>query len=127
MQPIGLVVAAIALILHGVIEVSPILFQRRLSGAGSKSWQGPEFIFKPLQANLKVTTAVGYIFGAVRIIAAVAILFNLLWGWWLGIIISVVTYVILTIFLPMGIFDGIFSGIALVGLLIGYFGSQVIK
>jgi uncharacterized membrane protein (DUF2068 family) len=68
----------------------------------------------------------GDIFGAMRIIAAVGIFLSLMWGWALGVIISVVTFVIMTFYLPFGLFDGILSGIALISLLIGYFGNRPI-
>ncbi len=84
----------------------------------------PRFIFTPLQENLKVTTLLGEVFGAIRIIAAIGIFLNLMWGWALGVVISVVTYIVMTIYLPMGIVDGIISTITLVGLFIAFFGNQ---
>jgi hypothetical protein len=124
MDKIWLYIAAIALIIHGLIEIGPMLLQgnrRSESGGGF-----PKFIFEPLQNNIKVTMLLGDIFGAMRIIAAVGIFLSLMWGWALGVIISVVTFVIMTFYLPFGVFDGVLSGIALVGLLIGYFGNRPI-
>jgi hypothetical protein len=122
MNHVFLYVAGAALIIHGLIEIAPLLFK---SVGSSPQGQGMQkFIFEPLQNNLKVTTLVGGIFGVVRIIAALGIFLSLMWGWALGVIISIVTFVVLTLYLPWGIMDGILSGIALIGLLIGYFGGQ---
>ena len=115
-------VAGVALIIHGLIEVAPLLFKSAGKSPQGKGMQ--KFIFEPLQNNMKITTLVGGIFGVVRILAAAGIFLSLMWGWALGVIISVVTFIIMTLYLPWGIMDGILSGITLIGLLIGYFGSQ---
>jgi hypothetical protein len=124
MDKIWLYIAAIALTIHGLIELAPMLLRgnRKSETAGGF----PKFIFEPLQNNIKVTMLLGEVFGAMRIIAAVGIFLSLMWGWALGVIISVVTFVIMTFYLPFGLFDGILSGIALVSLLIGYFGNRPI-
>ncbi len=124
MEKIALIIAGIALVLHGLMELAPLLMRGNRS---AQSAQGmPKFIFAPLQENLKVTTLLGEIFGAIRIIAAIGIFLNLMWGWALGVVISIVTYVVMTVYLPMGIVDGIVSTITIIGLLVGYFGSQPI-
>jgi hypothetical protein len=122
MNHIFFYVAGAALIIHGLIELAPLLFQNKANAPQGREMQ--KFIFEPLQNNMKVTTLVGGIFGVVRLLAALGIFLSLMWGWALGVIISVVTFVIMTLYLPWGIMDGILSGIALISLLIGYFGSQ---
>jgi hypothetical protein len=124
MDKIWLYVAAVALTVHGLIELGPMLLQgnRKTQAAGGF----PKFIFEPLQNNLKVTMLLGEIFGAIRIIAAIGIFLSLMWGLALGLVISVVTFVIMTLYLPFGLFDGVLSGITLVSLLIAYFGNRPI-
>jgi hypothetical protein len=121
---IWLYIAGATLILHGLIELAPLLLKSNKNPQNES--RGPKFIFEPLQNNLKVTIILGEIFGAIRIIAAIGILVNLMWGWALGIIISIVTFVVMTLYLPMGIMDGILSGITLISLLVAYWGSTPI-
>jgi len=124
MSRIGLYIAAIVLIVHGIIELAPLVIRGHIKTQGSRGI--PTFIFEPLQKNFKMVTILGEIFGLIRIIAAIGILLNLMWGFTLGIIISIVTYIILTLYLPMGIADAILSGIVLVSLLIAFFGNSPI-
>ncbi len=124
MNHVLLYVAGVALVIHGLIELAPVLFQNKGNPAQPQGRQMQKFIFEPLQNNMKITTLVGVIFGVVRIIAALGIFLSLMWGWALGVIISVVTFIIMTLYLPWGIMDGILSGITLISLLMGYFGGQ---
>ncbi len=124
MEKVAIIVAGIALVLHGLMELAPLLMRGNRNVQEGKGM--PKFIFTPLQENLRVTTLLGEIFGAIRIIAAIGLFLNLMWGWALGVVISVVTYVVMTVYLPMGIVDGIISTITLVGLLVAFFGSQPI-
>jgi hypothetical protein len=124
MNHFTLTFAGAALLLHGLVELASLLSFR--APAGSQSAAVPKFIFQPLQDNLKVTMALGWVFGVLRWIAAAGIFFNLMWGWALGVLISVVTLVVMTFYLPMGIMDGILSGLTLVSLLVVYFGGKPI-
>jgi len=127
MEKLALIVAAIALTLHGLMEVMPLFFMSRSkSGKQDTGKMIPKFIFEPLQNNMKLTMLIGVIFGFVRILAVVGIVANFMWAWVLGITISIVTLIVMTLFLPMGIVDGILSSITLAGLLIAYWGSQPI-
>ncbi len=114
--------AGVALTLHGLVEVAPLFSQKMRQAQAGQAM--PKFIFEPLQNNLRLATWLGGIFGVVRFIAALGIFLSLMWGLALGVIISVVTFIVMTIYLPWGLADGVLSGIALVSLLIGYFGGQ---
>jgi hypothetical protein len=127
MEKIALIVAAVALALHGLMEVAPLLFMFRARfGTQNKSRGIPKFIFEPLQNNMKMTMLIGVIFGFVRLAAVAGIAANLLWAWALGLIISIVILMVMTFYLPMGIVDGILSSITLLSLLITYCGNRPI-
>ncbi len=124
MGRVALIVAGVALVLHGLVELASLLSLR--APAGSRSAAMPKFIFQPLQDHLKASMAIGWIFGVLRWMAAAGIFLNLMWGWALGVLISVVTLGVMTLYLPMGIMDGILSGLTLVSLLVAYFGGKPI-
>ncbi len=127
MEKIALITAAVALTLHGLMEVAPLLFMFRSKlGAQNMGRGSPKFIFEPLQNNMKMTTLLGVIFGLLRLAAVLGIAANFMWAWSLGVIISIVTLMVMTFYLPMGIVDGILSSTALISLLIAYWGSQPI-
>jgi len=109
-----LTAGAALLILHGVIELLPLLM---IASPGVN--QAPHFIFEELAANWQMTLGFSIVSGLLRVAAAVGILKNLHWGWMLGIIISVITFAVLTFYLPMGIMDAVLSGGVLITLLIG--------
>ena len=127
MEKIALITAAVTLTLHGLMEVAPLLFMFRSKLSTQNMGRGiPKFIFEPLQNNMKMTMFLGVIFGFVRLAAVAGIAANFMWAWSLGVIISIVTLIVMTFYLPMGIVDGILSSITLLGLLIAYWGSQPI-
>jgi hypothetical protein len=127
MDQLALTIAAIVLTIHGLMEVAPLLFIFRSRLATQNTGKGiPRFIFEPLQNNMRMTMLIGVIFGFVRIVAAIGIAANFMWAWVLGITISIVTLMVITLYLPMGIVDGILSSITLLSLLITYWGNQPI-
>jgi hypothetical protein len=109
-----LTAGAVLLILHGIIELLPALMV-----FAPNTNQIPEFIFEDLAAHWQMTLGFSIVCGLLRLAAAVGILKNLKWGWMLGIILSVITFAVLTLYLPMGIMDAVFSGPVLLLLLIG--------
>ncbi len=127
MKEILLILGAVTLIIHGLMELAPLLFLFRKKNIMQGSEKGiPKFIFEPLRNNVRQTMIIGVIFGFLRVISAIAIFVNLMWGWSLAVVISIVTLIVMTLFLPMGIVDGILSSVALVCLLISYFGNKAI-
>ncbi len=127
MEKIALIIAAVTLTLHGLVEVAPLLFMFRSKFGAQNMGRGiPRFIFEPLQNNMKMTMLLGVIFGFLRLAAVVGIAANFMWAWSLGVIISIVTLMVMTFYLPMGIVDGILSSITLLGLLIAYWGNRPI-
>ena len=106
-----LVPASIFLALHGVIEVLSVI--KIFVPVGFL------FAFNELNQSYQATMLVGVVFGLLRISAALGILKNRMWGWILGMVMSIVTLAMLTFYLPAGVLDAVLAGAALVTLLIG--------
>jgi len=64
------------------------------------------------------------VFTSLRISSAVGILRNRLWGWWLGLLVSVLTLAAMPLFLPFGALDGIITVPLLILLLVGRYGNR---
>jgi uncharacterized membrane protein (DUF2068 family) len=84
------------------------------------------FIVPYLQDNLYLMMAMSGVFGVVRIVGAVGVLRNRLWGLALSVITCVVTMALMIFMLPAGLADGLLSCTALVLMLTAYFGSRPI-
>ena len=82
------------------------------------------FTFPYLQANLSLMMVMAGIFGILRLIGAIGLWRNRLWGFYLSIIMCSVTLVLMIFMLPAGIADGVLSGTSLALILMGYFGKQ---
>lgn len=124
MGKIGLYIAGILLLLYGLMESSSIFYSGKDKSAASHVL--PKFIFEPLQNNTKLVYTLGVVLGVLRIIAGIAIIMNLMWGFALGIILCITTLILMTFYLPAGIADGLLTGIILIALLITYFGGKPI-
>lgn len=68
----------------------------------------------------------GAIYGIVRVIGAVGLWKNKMWGLALSVINCVITMVLMMFMLPAGIIDGIFATTALILILTQYFGNKKI-
>lgn len=73
------------------------------------------------QENLNMMIIMGAIYGVLRVIAAIGILKNRMWGLVLAIILCCITLALMMFLLPAGIMDGVLSGATLVLILIQYF------
>ena len=87
---------------------------------------GKYFSFKLpyFQENLCMMIIMGVIYGVMRIIGAIGLLKNRMWGLALSIINSVTTIIVMMFMLPAGIMDGILAGSALILILMQYFGDK---
>ena len=121
-------IAAILMIIHGgLMEPAGFFFLLFASLFGSNTFEaGKYFSFKLpyFQDNLYMMTVMGVIYGVLRLIGAIGLLKNRMWGLVLSIINCVTTMVLMMFMLPAGIMDGILAGTALVLILIGYFGDR---
>lgn len=84
------------------------------------------FIVPYLQENLHLMIIIGAIYGVVRIIGAVGLLKNRMWGFVLSIINCVITMTLMIFMLPAGIMDGLLACTALILMLTQYFGKKEI-
>src|SRR5512136_2319222 len=100
-----LTAAAVLLILHGIIELLPALM---VFAPGTA--YAPGFIFEDLAAHWQMTVGFSIVCGLLRLAAAAGILRNRLWGWILGVIMSVIAFAVLKLYLPAGVMDALLAG-----------------
>ncbi len=79
-----------------------------------------------IKANWQQAIIVGVIAGAVRIVAAVGIFRIRRWGVVLGMVQSAITLATFTFYLPFGVMDAVLSSIALVALVMVWWGKEKI-
>jgi uncharacterized membrane protein (DUF2068 family) len=121
------VAAALMLVHGGVMElgvfvaVIPLLV---LGVDASTVGEHFSFIVPYLQENLYLMMVMSGVFGAVRIIGAVGLWRNRMWGLVLSVINCVVTMALMIFLLPAGILDGVLACSALVLMLTQYFGKM---
>lgn len=121
-------IAAVLMIVHGgMMEIGgclcliPALI---LGGDRFDMSRFFSFIVPYLQENLPLMSAVGLIYGLIRVIGAVGLLKNRMWGLALSVINCVLTLALMIFMLPAGLADGLLAGSALTLILTGYFGSR---
>lgn len=123
-------IAAILMIAHGgMMEIGGCLClipALVLGGEALDMSRYFSFIVPYLQENLYLMSIVGLIYGVLRIIGAVGLWKNRLWGLVLSAINCVITLALMIFMLPAGLADGLFAGSALLLILTGYFGSRKI-
>jgi uncharacterized membrane protein (DUF2068 family) len=68
----------------------------------------------------------GAMYGILRILGAIGLLKNKMWGLVLSVINCVITLVLMMFLLPAGIMDGVLAGGALILILLQYFGNKKI-
>lgn len=84
------------------------------------------FIVPYFRDNMNLMLVMGAIYGIVRVIGAVGLWKNKMWGLALSVINCVITMVLMMFMLPTGIIDGIFATTALILILTQYFGNKKI-
>lgn len=124
-------IAAILMIIHGgFMELGGIFAMIPALLIGTDKYDiGQYFSFKLsyFQDNLYLMMVMGAMYGVLRLIGAIGILKNKMWGLVLSIINCVITIALMMFLLPAGIMDGIFAGCALVLILTQYFGDKKIS
>ncbi len=123
-------IAAVLMIIHGgVMEIGGCFAIIPALILGSDRFDiGQYFSFKLpyFQENLYMMIIMGAIYGAVRVIGAIGLLKNKMWGLALSVINCVLTMALMMFLLPAGIMDGIFACSALILMLTQYFGDKKI-
>lgn len=82
------------------------------------------FIVPYLQDNLYMMMLMSGVFGVIRLIGAIGLFRNRMWGLALTTINCAVTMALMVLMLPAGLVDGLLSGAALVLILTQYFGER---
>ena len=123
-------IAAILMIIHGgFMELGGIFAMIPALLIGTDKYDiGQYFEFKLpyFQDNLYMMMVMGAIYGVFRLIGAIGLLKNRMWGLVLSVINCVITITLMMFLLPAGIMDGILAGSALILILMQYFGDKKI-
>ena len=123
-------IAAILMIIHGgFMEIGGVLCMIQAFMLGTDKFDiGQYFEFKLsyFQENLYLMMVMGAIYGVFRLIGAIGLLRNRMWGHVLSVINCVITVVLMMFLLPAGIMDGILAGSALILILMQYYGDKKI-
>lgn len=116
-------IAAVLLIIHGLIEVSG-LFTLKLMSSSLVSFSGMDKV--QIEANIGSIIGLGILWGLTRFAAAWGALALKKWGLALGIAMSLITMVAGTTVIPAGVTDTFIAALVLAFLLYTWFGSQEI-
>lgn len=112
-------------LMEGGVFVAFVVLQL-LGVEQSDAGQRFAFIVPYFQDHLYLMMVMSGVFGGLRIIGAVGLLRNRLWGLVLSAINCVVTLALMIFLLPAGIVDGLLSGSALLLMLLAWFGAAPI-
>lgn len=85
------------------------------------------FALPYLQDNLYLMMAISGVFAALRVVGAIGLLRDRMWGLALSVINCIVTLALMVFMLPAGILDGLLSGGALILILTAWYGSTAIS
>lgn len=122
--------AAILMIIHGgLMELGGCLVLIPILASGSDKVDLNSFfsfIVPYLQENMNLMIIMGGIYGVIRVIGAIGLLKNRMWGLVLSIINCVITMALMIFMLPAGVMDGVLACSALVLILLQYFGNKKI-
>lgn len=123
-------IAAVLMIIHGgFMEIGGVLCMISALMLGTDKFDiGQYFEFKLsyFQENLYLMMVMGAIYGVFRLIGAIGLLRNRMWGLVLSVINCVITVALMMFLLPAGIMDGILAGSALILILMQYYGDKKI-
>lgn len=123
-------IASLLMFIHGAfMEIGGCLFLVPIFIVGSDKFdinQYFSFIVPYFRDNMNLMLVIGAIYGIVRVIGAVGLWKNKMWGLALSVINCVITMVLMMFMLPAGIINGIFATTALILILTQYFGNKKI-
>ena len=84
------------------------------------------FIVPYFQENMDLMLIMGMLYGIVRVIGAVGLWKNRMWGLVLSILNCIITMILIMFMLPAGIMDGVLACSSLILILTQYFGDKKI-
>lgn len=121
-------IASVLMIIQGaVMEIGGILFLALIlifGGSQIEINMDYSFIVPYFAENIYLMMPMSIIYGVVRVIGAVGLWRNRMWGLVLSVINCVVTMVLMLFMLPAGVADGLLSCTTLVLILIQYYGKR---
>lgn len=124
------IAACLLLVQGGFLETSILLALPFMLVAGIEQSSASthfQFIVPFFQENLYMMMAISGVYGLLRIIGAIGLLRNRMWGFALSVINYVTTITIMIFLLPAGIIDGVLSGATLILLLSTWYGAKPIS
>ena len=123
-------IASLLLFIHGAfMEIGGSLCLIPIFIMGSDKFninQYFSFIVPYFRDNMNLMLVMGAIYGIVRIIGAIGLWKNRMWGLALSLINCVITMALMMFMLPAGIIDGILATSALILILTQYFENKKI-
>lgn len=124
--------AAVLMLIHGgFMEIGGCMCLIPIFVLGSDRFEINQyfsFVVPYFQQNMNLMLIMGAIYGVVRVIGAIGLLKNKLWGMALSVINCVITMALMMFMLPAGILDGIFACTALILILTEYFkGKKIVE
>lgn len=123
-------IASLLMIIHGAfMEIGGCFCLIPVFVLGSDKFdinQYFSFIVPYFQENMNLMLVMGMIYGIVRVIGAIGLWKNKMWGLALSIINCVLTMALMMFMLPAGIMDGILACTSLILILTRYFGDKKI-
>ena len=121
-------IASILMFIHGAfMEIGGCLCLVPIFVIGSDKFdinQYVSFIVPYFKDNMSLMLVMGAVYGIVRVIGAVGLWNNKMWGLALSVINCVVTMALMMFMLPAGVMDGILACSALILILTQYFGNK---
>jgi len=122
--------AAILMMIHGgLLEIGGCLALIPVLILGSDSFDMAQyfsFIVPFFQDHMTLMMIIGGLYGIIRLIGAIALWKNKMWGLALSIINCIITLALMIFMLPVGMVDGLFAGSSLILILTAYFGQKPI-
>lgn len=122
-------IASILMIIHGAfMEIGGCLclIPIFILGSGQFDIHGSiSFIVPYFQSHMELMLVMGAIYGTVRVIGAVGLWQNRMWGLVLSVINCVLTMALMMFMLPAGVMDGILACSSLVLILTQYFDRDI--
>ncbi len=123
-------IASVLMIIHGAfMEIGGCFCLIPIIILGADKFDINEyisFIVPYFQENMNLMLIMGMLYGIVRVIGAIGLWKNRMWGLVLSIINCVITMALMMFMLPAGIMDGILACSALILILTQYFGGKKI-
>ncbi|MFX0064471.1 MAG: hypothetical protein ACFFC7_20050 [Candidatus Hermodarchaeota archaeon] len=126
-----LFLAAIILLLYAIIEIiDSITLPLAAAGLIPNPYLLFDVAFSEIRYLLEFQPlfmiAMFWAFTSMRIVAAIGLFINRMWGFWMGIFVSGITMCVMVFFFPISTIEGLISAVVVILLFIGYFGDQPI-